>query len=57
MSDEKAYQFILAVFEIRRLAGIGGDHVIHVGRIERFDVMGGEPLLFYQGRYRQLAEA
>jgi flavin reductase (DIM6/NTAB) family NADH-FMN oxidoreductase RutF len=33
----------------------GGDHVIHVGRVERVDVRAGEPLLFYQGRYRRLA--
>lgn len=35
----------------------GGDHVIHVGRIEHFDVDEGDPLLFYQGRYRRLADA
>ena len=35
----------------------GGDHVVHVGRIERFDVRDGDPLLFYQGRYRRLADA
>ena len=35
----------------------GGDHVIHVGRVERFDIVGGEPLLFFQGRYRRLADA
>jgi flavin reductase (DIM6/NTAB) family NADH-FMN oxidoreductase RutF len=34
----------------------GGDHVIHVGRIEHFAVHDGIPLLFYQGRYRRLAE-
>ena len=33
----------------------GGDHVIHVGAIERFAVNEGEPLCFYQGRYRRLA--
>ena len=32
-----------------------GDHVIHVGRVENFAVRGGRPLLFFQGRYRQLA--
>ncbi|HWP65359.1 MAG TPA: flavin reductase family protein [Candidatus Limnocylindria bacterium] len=32
-----------------------GDHVIHIGRVEHFAVRGGRPLLFYQGRYRQLA--
>jgi flavin reductase (DIM6/NTAB) family NADH-FMN oxidoreductase RutF len=34
----------------------GGDHVIHVGRIEHMHMHGGDPLLFYQGRYRRLAE-
>jgi flavin reductase (DIM6/NTAB) family NADH-FMN oxidoreductase RutF len=32
-----------------------GDHVIHVGRVEQFGVRSGNPLLFFQGRYRQLA--
>jgi flavin reductase (DIM6/NTAB) family NADH-FMN oxidoreductase RutF len=32
-----------------------GDHVIHVGQVENFAVRGGEPLLFFQGRYRRLA--
>lgn len=34
----------------------GGDHVVHVGRIERVAVHRGEPLLFFQGKYRRLAE-
>jgi flavin reductase (DIM6/NTAB) family NADH-FMN oxidoreductase RutF len=34
----------------------GGDHVIHVGRVEHMHMDSGEPLLFYQGRYRRLAE-
>jgi flavin reductase (DIM6/NTAB) family NADH-FMN oxidoreductase RutF len=34
----------------------GGDHVIHVGRIEHLDIRSGDPLLFYQGRYRRLAD-
>jgi flavin reductase (DIM6/NTAB) family NADH-FMN oxidoreductase RutF len=34
----------------------GGDHVIHVGRIERYAVDGGEPLLFFQGKYRRMVE-
>jgi flavin reductase (DIM6/NTAB) family NADH-FMN oxidoreductase RutF len=33
-----------------------GDHVIHVGQVENFAVRGGRPLLFFQGRYRQLAD-
>jgi flavin reductase (DIM6/NTAB) family NADH-FMN oxidoreductase RutF len=32
-----------------------GDHVIHVGRVENFAIRGGRPLLFFQGRYGQLA--
>jgi flavin reductase (DIM6/NTAB) family NADH-FMN oxidoreductase RutF len=35
----------------------GGDHVIHVGRVEHFHVRDGDPLLFYQGRYRRLVDA
>jgi flavin reductase (DIM6/NTAB) family NADH-FMN oxidoreductase RutF len=35
----------------------GGDHVIHVGRVEHFSIQPGDPLLFYQGRYRRLADA
>jgi flavin reductase (DIM6/NTAB) family NADH-FMN oxidoreductase RutF len=34
----------------------GGDHVIHVGEVERAEVRSGRPLIFYQGRYRQLVE-
>jgi flavin reductase (DIM6/NTAB) family NADH-FMN oxidoreductase RutF len=34
----------------------GGDHVIHVGEVEHAEVRGGAPLLFFQGRYRRLAE-
>lgn len=33
-----------------------GDHVIHVGRIEHVSTREGDPLLFYQGRYRRLAD-
>jgi flavin reductase (DIM6/NTAB) family NADH-FMN oxidoreductase RutF len=32
----------------------GGDHVIHIGEVERAEVRRGRPLIFYQGRYRQL---
>jgi flavin reductase (DIM6/NTAB) family NADH-FMN oxidoreductase RutF len=34
----------------------GGDHVIHVGRIERHAINGGEPLLFFQGKYRRMEQ-
>ncbi|MBI1209835.1 MAG: flavin reductase [Alphaproteobacteria bacterium] len=34
----------------------GGDHVIFVGRVLSFDFKeGGDPLLFYRGRYRSLS--
>ncbi|MDG5496936.1 flavin reductase family protein [Niveispirillum sp. BGYR6] len=32
-----------------------GDHVIFIGRIERFDLAGGAPLLFHAGQYRSSA--
>jgi flavin reductase (DIM6/NTAB) family NADH-FMN oxidoreductase RutF len=35
----------------------GGDHVIHVGRVEHVHTAPGEPLLYYQGKYRRLADA
>ncbi len=35
----------------------GGDHVIHVGRVEHVHTAPGEPLLYFQGRYRRLADA
>jgi len=35
----------------------GGDHVIHVGRVEHIHMQAGDPLLFFQGRYRRLADA
>jgi flavin reductase (DIM6/NTAB) family NADH-FMN oxidoreductase RutF len=36
----------------------GGDHVILVGRVLAFDTpRGGEPLVFFEGRYRELADA
>ncbi len=34
----------------------GGDHEIFVGEILVGDFEGGEPLLYYAGRYRRLAE-
>lgn len=33
----------------------GGDHTIVVGKVEALAAPGGEPLLFFQGAYRQLA--
>lgn len=34
----------------------GGDHVILVGRVHRFDQRHGNPLLFHGGRYRHLKD-
>ena len=33
-----------------------GDHHIIIGHVDRFDVAGGEPLLFFQSRYRSLGD-
>jgi flavin reductase (DIM6/NTAB) family NADH-FMN oxidoreductase RutF len=33
----------------------GGDHVIHIGQVEDAEAGEGRPLLFYRGKYRQLA--
>ena len=33
----------------------GGDHVIHVGEVLHAEAGGGDPLLFFQGKYRRLA--
>jgi 3-hydroxy-9,10-secoandrosta-1,3,5(10)-triene-9,17-dione monooxygenase reductase component len=35
----------------------GGDHVIVVGNVVEMDGNGGEPLLYYGGRYRRLERA
>ena len=35
---------------------IAGDHTIFIGRVERVSAPGGEPLLYYRGRYERLAE-
>jgi flavin reductase (DIM6/NTAB) family NADH-FMN oxidoreductase RutF len=32
----------------------GGDHVIHIGAVEHAEFRGGRPLIFFQGRYREL---
>jgi len=36
-------------------AHVEGDHTIFVGRVERIGVPGGEPLLYYKGRYQKFA--
>ena len=33
----------------------GGDHVIHIGEVEHAEAGNGRPLLFFRGKYRQLA--
>src|SRR5215813_10059723 len=33
----------------------GGDHVIHVGEVQHAEAHDGAPLLFFRGKYRQLA--
>jgi flavin reductase (DIM6/NTAB) family NADH-FMN oxidoreductase RutF len=34
---------------------VEGDHTILIGRVERAGAPGGEPLLYYRGRYERLA--
>ncbi len=42
----------VARFECRtRAVHDGGDHVIFIGEVERFDVAGGQPLIFCDGCY------
>jgi flavin reductase (DIM6/NTAB) family NADH-FMN oxidoreductase RutF len=46
----------LAQFECRNVAQHeGGDHVIIVGEVERFDTADGEPLIFFRGQLGDLA--
>jgi flavin reductase (DIM6/NTAB) family NADH-FMN oxidoreductase RutF len=33
-----------------------GDHVIHIGQVEQMEIREGRPLLFFQGRYRQIVD-
>src|SRR5438093_6031886 len=33
----------------------GGDHVIHIGEVQHAEARDGRPLVFFRGRYRQLA--
>lgn len=51
-----AFRDALAVFECSTHAiHDGGDHIIIVGRVERFTHRAGDPLLYYRGRYARLA--
>ncbi|KAA3631918.1 MAG: flavin reductase [Proteobacteria bacterium] len=47
----------LARFECRRSSVlVKGDHLLFVGRVERFSYDDGSPLLFSAGRYGEIAE-
>jgi flavin reductase (DIM6/NTAB) family NADH-FMN oxidoreductase RutF len=35
----------------------GGDHQLFLGEVEEFEFFGGDPLLFYLGKFRQLGPA
>lgn len=48
----------VARFECRNEARhAGGDHMIFVGQVERFDNFGGAPLLFHGGRYARVNQS
>lgn len=34
---------------------VSGDHAIFVGEVQSAEIQGGEPLLFFRGKYRRLA--
>ena len=38
-------------------AHVEGDHTIFVGRVERMGVPGGEPLLYFRGKYERLTQS
>ena len=47
----------LARFECRNdIQYAGGDHLIFVGRVERFERSAGEPLLYFGGGYRGIRQ-
>jgi flavin reductase (DIM6/NTAB) family NADH-FMN oxidoreductase RutF len=35
---------------------VAGDHTIFIGEVEEINVGDGRPLLFYEGRFGQIAE-
>ncbi|MGV9779602.1 flavin reductase family protein [Streptosporangium sp. NPDC003464] len=48
----------LAYFACRTVTTYdGGDHLIFIGEVERFQRSAGEPLVFYSGGYREFAAA
>jgi flavin reductase (DIM6/NTAB) family NADH-FMN oxidoreductase RutF len=38
-------------------AHLAGDHTLYVGEVEHLDFVDDDPLLFYAGKYRQLAQS
>jgi flavin reductase (DIM6/NTAB) family NADH-FMN oxidoreductase RutF len=49
---------VLGAIECRIVATHeAGDHVIHLGEVEHAESHDGRPLLFFQGRYRTMADA
>ena len=47
----------LARFECKNVVHHdGGDHVIIVGEVEKYEVNGGDPLIFFRGQLRDLVE-
>lgn len=34
-----------------------GDHVLHIGEVNNFESPGGEPLLFYLGKFRHIGDS
>lgn len=47
----------LATLECRNSANyVGGDHHILIGEVSRFQCFGGQPLIFYRGKYRALSD-
>lgn len=46
----------LATLECRlRMAWDGGDHTIFVGEVDKVDVYGGDPLIYFYGDYRTIS--
>ncbi|MFT4173445.1 MAG: flavin reductase family protein [Rhodocyclaceae bacterium] len=46
-----------AHFEVRNtVRHAGGDHTVFVGEVERFEWFERDPLVYFRGHYRQLAE-
>jgi flavin reductase (DIM6/NTAB) family NADH-FMN oxidoreductase RutF len=50
--DEALAYFVVRVTD----AHVAGDHTLYIGEVEHFASHLGQPLLFYGGKYRRLAE-